>query len=281
MATARRCQALILKEDDGTCNHMVCQQCHTHFCWLCKKPVGDMHFFTPSGCTFYGKQQMSWGKKVRLRARHHHRRRVRARVTPGIHTQTSRQFPSGAARESTGRRPYRHRAVDAASSRRGRGHRHAGPHGGGAGLDVATPEAAHAADVRLAVPAHAKHTRATQCPGACPNARGTGEICDSVFRPTNPSPSPPPAAPHHWPHDQQLSPAVAAVAAALFVPTVLVAVYGVFPGYLIHEAEGTFDVTGVFAGMVVLSMFVIAIDWLVTLAENRLLSWRPVPGGRD
>ena len=35
-------------------------------------------------------------------------------------------------------------------------------------------------------------------------------------------------------------------------------------GYLIHEAEGTFDVTGVFAGMVVLSMFVIAIDWLVT-----------------
>ena len=52
-------------------------------------------------------------------------------------------------------------------------------------------------------------------------------------------------------------------------------------GYLIHEAEGTFDVTGVFAGMAVLSMFVIAIDWLVTLAENRLLSWRPVPGGRD
>ena len=52
-------------------------------------------------------------------------------------------------------------------------------------------------------------------------------------------------------------------------------------GYLIHEAEGTFDVTGVFAGMVVLSMFVIAIDWLVTLVENRLLSWRPVPGGRD
>ncbi len=46
-------------------------------------------------------------------------------------------------------------------------------------------------------------------------------------------------------------------------------------GYLIHEAEGVFDVTGVFAGMIVLAAFVIAIDWLVTLAENRLLVWRP------
>ena len=31
-------------------------------------------------------------------------------------------------------------------------------------------------------------------------------------------------------------------------------------GYLIHEAEGVFDVTGVFAGMIVLAIFVIAID---------------------
>jgi len=46
-------------------------------------------------------------------------------------------------------------------------------------------------------------------------------------------------------------------------------------GYLIHEAEGVFDVTGVFAGMIVLAVFVILIDWLVTLAENRLLVWRP------
>jgi len=48
-------------------------------------------------------------------------------------------------------------------------------------------------------------------------------------------------------------------------------------GYLIHEAEGVFDVTGVFAGMIVLAIFVIAIDWAVTLAENRLLVWRPHP----
>ena len=46
-------------------------------------------------------------------------------------------------------------------------------------------------------------------------------------------------------------------------------------GYLIHEAEGVFDVTGVFAGMIVLALFVILIDLAVTGVENRLLVWRP------
>ena len=46
-------------------------------------------------------------------------------------------------------------------------------------------------------------------------------------------------------------------------------------GYLIHEAESVFDVNGVFAGMVVLTFFVILVDWIVTLVENRLLVWRP------
>ena len=46
-------------------------------------------------------------------------------------------------------------------------------------------------------------------------------------------------------------------------------------GYLIHEAEGVFDVTGVFAGMVVLAAFVLVIDHFVTMIENRLLVWRP------
>lgn len=46
-------------------------------------------------------------------------------------------------------------------------------------------------------------------------------------------------------------------------------------GYLIHQAEGVFDTTGVFAGMVVLSIFVLAVDYAVTLIENRLLVWRP------
>jgi sulfonate transport system permease protein len=46
-------------------------------------------------------------------------------------------------------------------------------------------------------------------------------------------------------------------------------------GYLIQQAEGVFDVAGVFAGMLVLAAFVLIIDGLVTLAERRLLVWRP------
>ena len=46
-------------------------------------------------------------------------------------------------------------------------------------------------------------------------------------------------------------------------------------GYLIQQAEGIFDVAGVFAGMFVLSAFVILIDFGVTLVERRLLVWRP------
>ncbi len=49
-------------------------------------------------------------------------------------------------------------------------------------------------------------------------------------------------------------------------------------GYLILQAEGTFDIAGVFAGMVVLAGFVIVIDMVVTLIERRLLVWRPIAG---
>jgi NitT/TauT family transport system permease protein len=47
-------------------------------------------------------------------------------------------------------------------------------------------------------------------------------------------------------------------------------------GYLIQQAEGVFDVAGVFAGMFVLAAFVIVIDTIVSLVEKRLLVWRPV-----
>jgi NitT/TauT family transport system permease protein len=47
-------------------------------------------------------------------------------------------------------------------------------------------------------------------------------------------------------------------------------------GYLIQQAEGVFDVAGVFAGMFVLALFVVAIDGLVSVVERRLLVWRPV-----
>ena len=46
-------------------------------------------------------------------------------------------------------------------------------------------------------------------------------------------------------------------------------------GYLIQQAEGVFDVAGVFAGMFVLAVFVLIIDGVVTLIERRLLVWRP------
>jgi NitT/TauT family transport system permease protein len=46
-------------------------------------------------------------------------------------------------------------------------------------------------------------------------------------------------------------------------------------GYLIQQAEGVFDVAGVFAGMFVLSAFVILIDLVVTAVERRLLVWKP------
>jgi NitT/TauT family transport system permease protein len=49
-------------------------------------------------------------------------------------------------------------------------------------------------------------------------------------------------------------------------------------GYLIQQAEGVFDVAGVFAGMFVLAVFVILIDLLVSAVEKRLLVWRPEPG---
>ncbi|HLL27036.1 MAG TPA: ABC transporter permease [Xanthobacteraceae bacterium] len=47
-------------------------------------------------------------------------------------------------------------------------------------------------------------------------------------------------------------------------------------GYLIQQAEGVFDVAGVFAGMFVLGVFVVLIDALVSLVERRLLVWQPV-----
>ena len=49
-------------------------------------------------------------------------------------------------------------------------------------------------------------------------------------------------------------------------------------GYLILQAEGTFDVNSVFAGIVVLTAFALLLDWGVTLAERRLLVWQPRTG---
>ncbi|CAL4069368.1 unnamed protein product, partial [Meganyctiphanes norvegica] len=50
-----RCQVLIMKMDDGSCNHMTCSVCGAEFCWLCMKEISDLHYLSPSGCTFWGK----------------------------------------------------------------------------------------------------------------------------------------------------------------------------------------------------------------------------------
>lgn len=46
-------------------------------------------------------------------------------------------------------------------------------------------------------------------------------------------------------------------------------------GYLILQAEGVFDINTVFAGILVLTGFALALDWIVTLAETRLMVWQP------
>lgn len=49
-------------------------------------------------------------------------------------------------------------------------------------------------------------------------------------------------------------------------------------GYIILQAEGTFDINSVFAGILVLTAFALLLDWAVTLAERRLLVWQPRGG---
>ena len=49
-------------------------------------------------------------------------------------------------------------------------------------------------------------------------------------------------------------------------------------GYLILQAEGTFDVNTVFAGIVVLTVFSLVLDGLVGLAERRFMRWQPKSG---
>ena len=49
-------------------------------------------------------------------------------------------------------------------------------------------------------------------------------------------------------------------------------------GYLILQAEGTFDVNTVFAGIVVLTAFALLLDGLVGRIERRLMKWQPRAG---
>ncbi|XP_064411581.1 E3 ubiquitin-protein ligase RNF19A isoform X2 [Latimeria chalumnae] len=59
-----RCGALIMKVNDGSCNRMSCAVCGCLFCWLCLKEITDVHFLSPSGCTFWGKKPWSRTRKI-------------------------------------------------------------------------------------------------------------------------------------------------------------------------------------------------------------------------
>jgi NitT/TauT family transport system permease protein len=45
-------------------------------------------------------------------------------------------------------------------------------------------------------------------------------------------------------------------------------------GFLISQAQGAFDTTGVFAAMVLLSITALAADWAVGQLEKRFIAWR-------
>jgi NitT/TauT family transport system permease protein len=49
-------------------------------------------------------------------------------------------------------------------------------------------------------------------------------------------------------------------------------------GYLILQAEGTFDINTVFAGILVLTAFALVLDSLVGVVEKRLMKWQPKSG---
>jgi NitT/TauT family transport system permease protein len=62
------------------------------------------------------------------------------------------------------------------------------------------------------------------------------------------------------------------------------AVVGEYPGssqgvgYLILQAEGTFDINTVMAGILVLTAFALLIDAAVGRVEKRLMKWQPRAG---
>jgi len=49
-------------------------------------------------------------------------------------------------------------------------------------------------------------------------------------------------------------------------------------GYLILQAEGSFDINTVMAGIVVLTLFALVLDSLVGVVERRLMTWQPRAG---
>jgi NitT/TauT family transport system permease protein len=49
-------------------------------------------------------------------------------------------------------------------------------------------------------------------------------------------------------------------------------------GYLILQAEGSFDINTVMAGILVLTAFALVLDWVVGRLETHLMKWQPRAG---
>ena len=48
-------------------------------------------------------------------------------------------------------------------------------------------------------------------------------------------------------------------------------------GLLISTAQGAFNANGVFAAMIILAVMALAVEFVITRVENRLVKWRPAP----
>ena len=46
-------------------------------------------------------------------------------------------------------------------------------------------------------------------------------------------------------------------------------------GLLISNAQGTFDAAGIYAGMIIITVIALLAEWVIGVAEARLLKWRP------
>ncbi|HET6502800.1 MAG TPA: ABC transporter permease subunit, partial [Amycolatopsis sp.] len=51
-------------------------------------------------------------------------------------------------------------------------------------------------------------------------------------------------------------------------------------GFLIANAQGTFDSAGIYAGMLIITVVALLAEWVIGQAENRLLRWRPTVSGQ-
>jgi NitT/TauT family transport system permease protein len=52
-------------------------------------------------------------------------------------------------------------------------------------------------------------------------------------------------------------------------------------GYLILQAEGSFDINTVIAGIILLTVCALILDTLVGLIEQKLMVWRPASGSNE